>query len=143
MLIGCLLIQLFAVYPHSLFGDHTAMMPGWSNNCTDLRKQNLYWHRTWADCGRPQTYAVADIMRTSSKKYRLSILQARKQEANIHIEKIVAALLQDAKLIKLVFWGIPLVAVQLVGLQHLLISLMLSGARMQIFIMQILSIPMN
>ena len=58
----------FLCIPHSRSGDHVAVVPGWSDNCAELRMQILHWHRIWADCGRPQASAVADIMRASRKK---------------------------------------------------------------------------
>ena len=61
-----LLVDLaFRCIPRSRSGDHAAVIPDWSDNCDELRKQSLQWHRIWADCGRPQAGAVADIMRAS------------------------------------------------------------------------------
>ena len=82
----------FRCIPYSRFGDHAAVVPGWIDNCAELRKQSLHWHRMWADCGRPQAGTVADIMRASRKKYHCSILQARKREADIRNEKVAEAL---------------------------------------------------
>ena len=82
----------FRCIPHSRFVDHAVVVPGWSDICAELRKQSLHWHRIWADCGRPQAGAVADIMRASRKKYHWSVLQVRKHEVYIRNEKVAEAL---------------------------------------------------
>ena len=88
-------------------------------------------------------------MRASYKKYHWSVLQACKQETDIRNEKIADALVHGDSVN---FWhevnkacvsGFPLVVAQLVGLQHLLILLMISGACMRIFIVHTLLILMN
>ena len=34
-----------------------------------LRDKSLFWHHMWADCGRPRSGNVADIMRSTRAAY--------------------------------------------------------------------------
>jgi len=44
-------------------GRHTSRMPGWNEYVAPVRRESIFWHNLWLECGRAHSGVVADCMR--------------------------------------------------------------------------------
>jgi hypothetical protein len=72
-------------------------LPGWSERVQPLRDKSLFWHRMWADSGRPRDGAVADVMRRTRAAYHHAIRQIRQEENAIIHDRIATSLSEDGE----------------------------------------------
>ena len=53
---------------------------GWNEYARPYREKSLYWHRIWAEAGRPRNGVLADIMRSTRCQYHRVIRKLRKDD---------------------------------------------------------------
>ena len=70
-------------------------IPGWSEHVEPLRKNSLFWHNMWIECGRPHDGTVANIMRKTRAKYHYAIREVRRKEAEIVNRRFASALTEN------------------------------------------------
>jgi len=59
--------------PHINSGGNTDAsthrIPGWQEHVAPVRKEPMFWHNLWAECGRPHIGVVANCMRRTRAAY--------------------------------------------------------------------------
>ena len=70
-------------------------IPGWSEFVEPLRKNSLFWHKVWIECGRPHDGTVASIMRKTRAKYHHAIREVRRKETDIVNLRFASALTEN------------------------------------------------
>ena len=77
-------------------------IPRWSADVEPKRRQSLFWHGIWVDCGRHRSGHIADIMRKTRLAYHYAIRIARRQESDIVNQRFADAILGNKSRD---FWG--------------------------------------
>ena len=83
----CALVSLnsFILTKHSVIQSRGLMF----YNCNEIinmkkyKKEALFWHTLWHDCGCPRSGTVANIHRTTRAKYSYAVKYVHENKANI------------------------------------------------------------
>ena len=98
---GCLLAAKHTVPVTSLRATR-GHIPGWSEDIEPRRRQSMFWHDIWVDCGRPRSGYVADIMRKTRSAYHYAIRNARRHERDKVNQRFAEAVVDNNSRD---FWG--------------------------------------
>ena len=81
--------------PRKKLGQSTAH-PGWNDFVKEHREKSIFWHDVWKNAGRPATGQLADLRRSTRRKYHWAIKQSKKSEDQIIKDKIANCLINKS-----------------------------------------------
>ena len=76
-------------------GKRTSRMPGWNEYVAPVRRESMFWHNLWLECGHPHFGVVADCMRRTRASYHYAIRRIRKNETLITQERFARCVLEN------------------------------------------------
>ena len=69
--------------------------PGWEEHVAPARRESIFWHNMWVECGRPRAGVVADCMRRTRSAYHYAIRYISKNEKAITREKFAKSIVDS------------------------------------------------
>ena len=94
-IIDCCLSSAQAVISVGKKRSRKKCIPGWSVYVEKYKKEALFWHTLWYDCGYPRPGTVANIRRTTRAKYHYAVKYVHKNKANIIANNMATSLLHN------------------------------------------------
>ncbi len=64
---------------------------GWNNECAQLKRVSLFWHNVWVNCGRPNASVVADLMRSTRKRYHFAVRDLLRSQKDLRMSVLADA----------------------------------------------------
>ena len=89
-LIQCCIDSSNICLPHSQAREHT--LPFWNELIEPLKKDSLFWHWLWIECGRPKEGAMANVMRSTRAKYHKAVKDLQKNEEQLRRDRMAEAI---------------------------------------------------